>query len=374
MEYIFGRPEQEAEILDFANYVFSQAHRPHDFTRLLPKVYGRPGFAPLHALAVENGRIRAMAALMPGKLRMGEAVLSTGYVGTVSVHPYARGEGLMRGVMALIHEKAKKEKMDLLMLGGRRHRYRYFGYECAGACIDLHFTRDCLRHAFDENEKNAASLYPFDEGTEDERALCQRLFEKRPVLAERKPEDFGFILKSWEASPYLVRMGGVCRGYVLLGHDGAVTEWALTDGALAPAVAAALKQKGDVHVRVPAFERANIASLADRAEGASVTDAVMARVLNWRNVLSAALQCRAALPIQAGKTVLGIFGAGVYAMESDGKSARVYETNETPRVTLSPTSAVLVLFSAMGGYGEESGFFPAGWLPLPLYQYEADRF
>ena len=28
------------DILDFANYVFSQTSQPHDFRRLLPKLYG----------------------------------------------------------------------------------------------------------------------------------------------------------------------------------------------------------------------------------------------------------------------------------------------------------------------------------------------
>ena len=28
------------DILDFANYVFSQSSQPHDFRRLLPKLYG----------------------------------------------------------------------------------------------------------------------------------------------------------------------------------------------------------------------------------------------------------------------------------------------------------------------------------------------
>ena len=64
-EYRFARPEDEEKVLDFIDFVFSQAHRPHDFARLLPKVYAHPGFSAIHALAVADGRIRAAVAVMP---------------------------------------------------------------------------------------------------------------------------------------------------------------------------------------------------------------------------------------------------------------------------------------------------------------------
>ena len=37
--YHFAGIGQEADLLDFANFVFSYSHRPHDFRKLLPKVY-----------------------------------------------------------------------------------------------------------------------------------------------------------------------------------------------------------------------------------------------------------------------------------------------------------------------------------------------
>ncbi len=52
-------PEEEEQLLDFINLVFSQVRVPHDFEALLPKVYAHPGFSRLHAVAAEEGRIRA---------------------------------------------------------------------------------------------------------------------------------------------------------------------------------------------------------------------------------------------------------------------------------------------------------------------------
>lgn len=54
------------DILDFANYVFSQSSQPHDFRRLLPKLYGEnSGSEGYHYLVREDGRIRAMVCAMP---------------------------------------------------------------------------------------------------------------------------------------------------------------------------------------------------------------------------------------------------------------------------------------------------------------------
>ena len=64
-EYRFARPEEEPQILDLIDLVFSQGSRPHDFRKLLPKVYAHPGFAGFHAVAVRENRIRAVIAMLP---------------------------------------------------------------------------------------------------------------------------------------------------------------------------------------------------------------------------------------------------------------------------------------------------------------------
>ena len=38
-QYLLAVPQDREEIVDFANFVFSQAHEPHDFKKLLPKAY-----------------------------------------------------------------------------------------------------------------------------------------------------------------------------------------------------------------------------------------------------------------------------------------------------------------------------------------------
>ena len=70
LEYRIARPEEEADILDLINLVFSQTRIPHHFDQLIPKVYAYPGYAPYHYIAVEDGKIRACVAVLPAQLHL----------------------------------------------------------------------------------------------------------------------------------------------------------------------------------------------------------------------------------------------------------------------------------------------------------------
>ena len=152
-EYRRALPHEEADILDFINYVFSQAHRPHNFKTLLPKVYAHDGFHRYHYVAVQDGKIRATVAVMPAFMPVGNNdMLKIGYVGSVSVHPYARGEGHMKKLMHMMLEDAEKEGYDLLALGGQRQRYQYFGFERGGAKLCFTVNQSNIRHALPNTE------------------------------------------------------------------------------------------------------------------------------------------------------------------------------------------------------------------------------
>ena len=46
-EYRLAKPEEWEDCIELANYVFSTAHRPHDFEQLIPRVYqAGPEMAP----------------------------------------------------------------------------------------------------------------------------------------------------------------------------------------------------------------------------------------------------------------------------------------------------------------------------------------
>lgn len=78
--YRKAKSEEREQCIELANYVFSTAHRPHDFETLIPKVYGEGrDCAPLHLAAVrEDGRFRAEVAVLPEQLHVCGQTLNAG--------------------------------------------------------------------------------------------------------------------------------------------------------------------------------------------------------------------------------------------------------------------------------------------------------
>lgn len=131
------------EIVEFANFVFSYAHEPHEFKTLISKAYGEDRTHwPIHFVARENGRIRGLVGLMPFPQRVLGETLQMGFIGTVSVHPYSRSKGYMKKLMAMTNDYARDNGFDLLALGRQRQRYEYYGYEPGGR----HARPDHYRH------------------------------------------------------------------------------------------------------------------------------------------------------------------------------------------------------------------------------------
>lgn len=96
--YCKGTPEDEQAIVDFADLVFSKSHRPHDFRRQLPNLYGEgKRTQQYHYLVKEDGVIRGMVCVVPMEYRVGGEVLKVNGVGSVSVHSSCKGKGYMEG-------------------------------------------------------------------------------------------------------------------------------------------------------------------------------------------------------------------------------------------------------------------------------------
>ncbi len=164
VEYRKARREEAADIIDFINYVFSQAHRPHDFKKLNRSMYNSDyPFWEDHYVAVEDGRIRATLSITKKEKEAGGVKFTYGHVGQVSVHPYDRGAGHMKRLMQLADEDMRNAGWDYAELGGLRQRYAYFGYT-QGAChCDMSVTPTNTRHAIGWREcRLTARQLPYD--------------------------------------------------------------------------------------------------------------------------------------------------------------------------------------------------------------------
>lgn len=370
--YTCGRPEQRGDILDFINYVFSQAARPHDFRTLLPKAYGdnAPGEASSwHYLALENGKIRGAVAQMPMALSVLDETLKCGMIGSVSVHPYARGEGHMKRLMAMAVEDAQERQYDLMILGGQRQRYNYFGFEREGYAVRYTVTQTNLRHCLGDTEQGTFTFSELTEERPEAVDFCYGLAMSQKVHGSRPRERFVDCMHSWHSRCRLIRRDGQMFGYFT---DG---EWAVLDEKLLSYVLrAVMREDGlrEISVTAAPFQTERMAVLASIAEGRHIASSDMIRVLNWKNVLQALLKLESSFKrLLDGTAVLQIDGKTLKVAVKEGQVS-VEETAETPACSLSEMEALRLLFGLEQFVDPSPLFF--NWLPLPFFISNVDEF
>ncbi len=374
-DYRFARPGEEEEILDLINAVFSQKARPHNFARLIPKVYAHPGFSRFHAVAEVDGRIRGTVALLPMDVQMGRDgdPLRGGYIGSVAVHPRFEKQGLMRALMAMQAEHARQTGLDFLALGGQRQRYNYHGFEKAELGLQFSVNAANVRHAL--KDVIPAKLAPLSGPDDPCLNALYALYESQLSHCLRSLELFYDTLHTYNSAPWVIRdQKGNLAGY-LTAMDNEITELVLRDEALLPQVIRAwMTDRPRCTVKCPCWHLERAAALNAFAESCEISGHQMLRVLNWKNALNAALSFRsqiAALP--EGRRVIRIEGAGTWKLEVTDSQTRVSPTDETPMLSLSEKQAAVLFFSPLSLLAVRDPLLRC-WLPLPLDIPVADQF
>ena len=372
-QYVTGTPADHDDIVDFGNYVFSQAHVPHDFKQLLPKAYadGVKGIEEWHFLAKQNGRIRAMVACKPLTMHVLDKTLHYGSVGTVSVHPYSRGEGHMKELMSRMMADAKAKGDDLLFLGGQRQRYNYFGFEQAGLGFSCEIIPANVRHALKNVDASGVTFSELTEEKPEEVDYACRLSQEQPVHGERARDEFLAIMHSWKSSCRLIRIDGRMAGYIM----GNGRELALEDESLLPAVIKALFEQNpdlkSVHMGASPCCPERVHFLANLCEGVAVEHVELINVFNWKNVIEAFLLLKASyMALEDGKVCVRVDGQTVTIRVKDGVPS-VTEGGENS-IDMGHMEAQRLFF------GLEQTILPdpkyKNWLPLPFYISTADTF
>lgn len=378
IEYSRGTTSDYENIVDFANYVFSYDCGKLDFPHLLPKLYGRQaGAESFHYLAKAEGRILGMLVSYPMTASiLGEEFRVSG-IGTVCVHPYRRGLGLMKHLMELALDDMRREGVSFSMLGGQRQRYEYFGYEPCGTKMDFTVTRANIRHARLEPEGGIVfSLMRRDDAGALGRAL--ELQRGLPFHVGRTAENFHDVCLSWRSKPYIIERDNEFLGYAVLSEDQtSFSEIELLKNGLIPNVLAeALACFGTetVHLHLAAYDREKIRALEQFCNGFSIFPACNFRIFDYEHVLGKLLQLKASyVPLADGALTLEIKDKARLRMEVRGRRATVARTEAPPDLTLPPLAAMRFLFSPLTSSVEyESCRGIASWFPLPLFWPEAD--
>ncbi len=372
-EYLVAAPADHDDCLDFGNFVFSQAHAPHDFKALLPKVYGDSVCCTVearHFIARRDGRIRAMVACLPTVMHYLDRQLSIGFVGTVSVHPYSRGEGHMKRLMADMLADAKAQGYDMLALGGQRQRYGYFGFTAGGIGLSFTVTSTNLRHCAADLDVSDVAFSDLTEERPSEVDFAHALSQSRSVVGERSRERFLDVVHSWKSRCRLVRIGSEMVGYVM----GEIREIVLTDEELLPKVLKALFAEAGlngVEIVAAPCEVQRIRVLSGICECCRIGTVEMVNILNWSKVLETLLALKASYqPLLDGCAVLSI----------DGEVFTIRVENNVPSVTCGgePELSLSKLEAENMFFGVESMVVAnpllKNWLPLPFYMPSADTF
>lgn len=374
-DYRPGRPEDEEQILDFANMVFSMDEEPHDFAALLPKVYSRPGFARKHVLCVdEQQRILAMVGLHVVTLRVGEWTLQCGLVGTVSTHPRHRGQGHMKRLMKLAEDMAREQGCDMLLLGGQRQRYGYFGFEQGALRIRMEVEADNLRHA-GAKARDEVRFLPLEQVPDEMLNDVFSLYQVQHMVAERTKEDFSAVLRTWLGRGYAVLHGIKLLGYVYVVR-GDWREFAFFDPSVIPGVLAAwqrFERTGLTRLTLGLHQRDLLCQLGQIAENTVMEDAMMVKVLRWQPVLKRLLAFRnTVMPLEEGNLIVEIEGERL-RIQASSHGVMVHTVQDKPMVILSHRQAVTTLLSMQGMWHQEARAFH-NWLPLWLALPSADMF
>lgn len=372
-----ARPEEYEDIIDFINYVFSQNQCPHDFKKLLPKLYGDGrNYAEYHYLIEEAGRIKALVCAMPLEYGIHTEVLKACCIGMVSVHPYARGKGYMKQLMNYVLEDVKSQGFHYIFLGGQRQRYEYFGFEPSGMMAEFTVTATNVRHLLQGIDAKEVGIVPLE--NEEQLNQAYSLYQSQPVKALRSREDFYDILSSWQSTPYGIILKNEYAGTLVLRPDGAVTELMLSSGDYYPYVLKALfSLTGKEEHKFPAapFEEEKLDFLMQIAEYSNISTCESYRILDWKSVLLTLLRLKAAgEPLAEGTLVLAV-GQDKIKIEVKDNIVAVHMDKEEEDIFLTSLNATALLFSHRGilglhrltaGLSEQKRNCVKSWFPLPL--------
>ena len=366
------------EAMAVMNLAFDQSP-PADFENLLPKLYRADDglMGCLYALR-RGGGIRAVAGVHPLTWKVGAATLPIAGIGGVSTHPDCRGQGMMQRLMTHCVGVMKEEGYPISVLGGQRQRYGYFGYEKCGVEVELRLNKSNIRHCFGTSSN--IRFEPLDRGKAERMEAARGFHDALTVRAERSPQDFHTVLRSWRAVPYAALEKGELAGYVAVSLEGnELAEVVGRDGDTAFEIARAWVEQGDAEsltLAVGPLAGRFLHRLGEVCEASALRGSGNWQVFDWPGVISALLAAKAAAapsgaPLADGRVTLGIGGYGAVAISAAAGEVSCERVEEPPAISCDPHLAHRLLFGPLAPSQSlplpKAAAALESWCPLPLY-------
>lgn len=369
------------ETIRFLNHVFTEAHCPHDFERLLPKLYQRNEEAIAWNRGIrEDGELRGVVGTFPIDWQVGDVTLRVAGIGGVATHPEHRGAGYMRDLMADCVERMHAHDYHMSYLSGRRQRYQRFGYETCGTSYVHH----CSRRNFRDVPAAAVELAiePLRPDDDDRVAKVHRLRHSRPVHCSHAGSRFMDVLISNGQLPQVALdpAGEVVACLVLDGDGISINE--VIAGCPETAFEAVRgwvnAQDGLVRVSLLAADAELGRRLWVVSERIEVMPSGNWQIFDWPTTVAALMQIRVAQGgTPDGRLRLAIAGHGVLEIQVAGDAVAAAFADVEPDLECDALVAMRLLFgpvspSQVAALPDRASIIEA-WSPLPLGWPVTDR-
>lgn len=366
------------EAMDFLNLVFSQAHSPHDFARMLPRLYRPTEESMQNNFAIrKNGRIRAVVGLFPITLHAGDRTLKVGGIGGVATHPNERKMGAMHQLMEACIEEMHSQGFQLSCLGGIRQRYGYYGFEKAGTAYSYYVTKNIIRHCLTDTLETGIHFKLIKQDDREKLSHAKELYDTQPLHCNRSPDEFYLYLKSWYMIPWaaLDRNGNMIGYIVANGANNQINE-ILADS---PDIFYSMictwtsEHAGEgTSLFLPPWARDFTRKIGRISENVSIQESYNWRVFDWVEVIRALFAVRSGFSRLAdGEVNIGIKNYGITRICVKDGLAVCEQVKGKADVLVDAFTAMRLMFGPLSPDNAAElpdHLFPlfSSWFPLPL--------
>lgn len=371
VKYRMAAPHEREEYIDLANLAFR-----FDFEILMPKAYDKSvDSSAMHKVAVdEQGRLRALVAVFPESLTVCDHTLRTGYLGTVSVHPRARGEGHMKALMNLWLEELRGT-CDMVVLYGQRQRYEYFGFTLGGVMLKYTVTEANVRHSLRGLDNTGISFRPLFE-VEGGAEFAHNMNTSRLAYVERSLEQLPLIFGTLCQKALGILDQGKLIGYLVTNEAGDdIAEFAVKnpDDILRTIKAyMGYSRAGQITLHAPEYDILLNKALGGIAEDFVIENSDMYHILDFANVLKAYLTLKFKTTGIAWGEFSAVMNGQPVTARVDAEGVTVERSARPDAVMLDRQQAQALLLTQHSRYMEVDA--PIGWFPLPLFWYKIDKY
>ncbi len=393
-EFRWAELSDYQNIIEEANHAFDTAHYTGDlekdtsresyFPRILPKLYQNPRIAPMHVLAVEDGRICGLVGAFELPYMVHGTEMHVVGIGTVSVRPGYRRKGYMKELMARAIRRAKDEQADYMVLGGRRQRYGHWGFEQAGAMPEYAVHMNNINYVYGEDADFGFRIRKLTaEDTEAVRA--ERALREAAEVHMIHPENEEFdILCSMGAVPYLIEKDGAFFGtFMYFSSDHKIHDLRLLDkkeaGHVVNDILRAFPEEELNFTHFGPDEQEMTEIFSSLAESCGITPAAMLKILNYERTLRAYLALAADIRTLPDGELKAEFANGerLCLAVADGRAeVRKLAEGEDADLTLGEIEAIDLMFHPhtwLHSFGNQIPAAVRAWFPLPFYENMSDE-